>query len=72
MKADGEDQSVNLLRCAWAGSRVRRTGLVRDIHSFRSLRNQLLLPDSIWESRGYRADDGYRRFPHMAARPEIP
>ena len=43
MKADGEDQVINLLRCAWAGSQ-KYGALVwsGDIHSsFRSLRNQL-------------------------------
>lgn len=42
MKADGEDQVINLLRCAWAGSQ-KYGALVwsGDIHSsFRSLRNQ--------------------------------
>lgn len=42
MKADGEEQVINLLRCAWAGSQ-KYGALVwsGDIHSsFRSLRNQ--------------------------------
>lgn len=42
MKADGEDQVINLPRCAWAGSQ-KYGALVwsGDIHSsFRSLRNQ--------------------------------
>lgn len=42
MKAEGEEQVINLLRCAWAGSQ-RYGALVwsGDIHSsFRSLRNQ--------------------------------
>lgn len=50
MKADGEDQVINLLRCAWAGSQKYGAWSGQGIFTPRLDRCATSLPpDSIWE-----------------------